>query len=103
MPRDEWEVGEWSDHIGYDCMTGGVRVGPITIDAGDYGQEPCVEASHDVRARVMADAHLIAAAPDMAAALTSLLRDIADCEHVNLGGWRSVAAAKAALAKATGK
>lgn len=54
-----WDVGEYSDTLGYDCMTGGMRVGPVVLDGRDYGQENCVSITPDVLARMMADAHLI--------------------------------------------
>ena len=63
-----WVVGQYSDTMGYDCMTGGVRAGPVVLDGADYGQKPCVDLHMDDHFRMMADAHLIASAPDMFAA-----------------------------------
>lgn len=35
----DWTPSEYDDTAGYDCMTGGIRIGThITLDAGDYGQ-----------------------------------------------------------------
>ncbi len=72
-----WVIGEYSDTLGYDCMTGAIRVGPLMLDGADYGQRSCEKISADGLARMMADAHLIAAAHDMLSALQDGL-DLAD-------------------------
>ena len=64
-----WRVGEFNEHLGYDCMTGGVRAGPAFLDGSDYGQKRCAEIDQEAKARMLADAALIAAAPKMLAAL----------------------------------
>ena len=69
-----WELGEFDELLGYDCMTGGVRSGPAVLDGRDYGQRTCAEISEEGKVRMMADARLIAAAPDLLAALK-------DCQH----------------------
>lgn len=69
-----WKLGEFDEHLGYDCMTGGVRVGPAVLDGRDYGQKRCAEIDPELKARMLADAALIAAALDMLAALEKLAR-----------------------------
>lgn len=106
-----WKVDEFDGFLGYDCMTGGIRVGPIVLDGADYGQKRCQEISTAARARMEADARLISAAPDMAEALQAAI----DCGMVPIssakeGGAfrhsRQVEVAdmiRAALAKARGE
>ncbi len=69
-----WKLWEFDEHLGYDCMTGGIRSGPAVLDGSDYGQKRCAEIDPDAKARMLADAALIAAAPDMLAALEKLAR-----------------------------
>lgn len=64
-----WELGEFDKHLGYDCMTGGVRAGPAVLDGSDYGQKWCAEIDPEAKARMLADAALIAAAPALLKAL----------------------------------
>lgn len=59
-----WVVGEFSDFLGYDCMTAGVRAGPACLDGADYGQKRVAPITDAQKERMMADAYLIAAAPD---------------------------------------
>ena len=68
-----WELGEYENALGYDCMTGGVKVGPVYLDGAQYGQKTCAEIEADQLARMMADARLIAAAPDLLEALEGIL------------------------------
>lgn len=68
-----WELGEYEDALGYDCMTGGVKVGPVYLDGAQYGQKTCAEIEADQLARMMADARLIAAAPDLLEAAQALI------------------------------
>lgn len=68
-----WEVGEFSDFLGYDCMTAGVRAGPVYLDGADYGQKRVHPMTDDQKERMMADAHLIAAAPDLLGALKHMI------------------------------
>lgn len=94
-----WELGEWDDHLGYDCMTGGVRAGPVVLDGGGYGQKSCQPISAEGLARIMADARLIAAAPELREALENLFI------HVGMG-WEvddCLKAAEAVLAKVDGR
>lgn len=39
-----WKLGDVDDALGYDCMTAGIEVGPVTLDCADYGQETCTAA-----------------------------------------------------------
>ena len=60
-----WEIGEYSDTLGYDCMTGGIKAGPVYLDGAQYGQRACEwPMPPKMLAHMMADARLIAAAPD---------------------------------------
>ena len=68
-----WELGEYENALGYDCMTGGVKAGPVYLDGAQYGQKTCAEIEADQLARMMADARLIAAAPDLLEALEGIL------------------------------
>lgn len=108
--RGPWSVGEYDPNLGYDCMTGGVRAGPAVLDSGDYGQEGCRGISALSLAKMLADAHLIAAAPDLLAEITKCLVEIdAEIEQRKVGGntedWVALQqvsdAGHAAIAKAT--
>jgi len=55
-----WELGVYDDMGGYDSMTGGITVGPITLDGKDYGQKSCEEIYIDSYVNLTADAELIA-------------------------------------------
>lgn len=96
-----WELGEYEDALGYDCMTGGVKVGPVYLDGAQYGQKTCAEIEADQLARMMADARLIAAAPDLLEALEGILpymeEDPDDDEYSEM-----VRAVHAAITKAKG-
>lgn len=67
-----WKLGQIDDHLGYDCMSAGVRCGPAVLDASDYGQRRMSQLHPQIREQMMADAKLISAAPDLLAALTSI-------------------------------
>lgn len=69
-----WKLGGFDENLGYDCMTGGIRSGPAVLDGSDYGQKRCAEIDPEAKARMLADAALIAAAPDMLAALEKLAK-----------------------------
>ncbi len=70
-----WTLGEYDDTLGYDCMTGGIHAGPAVLDGSDYGQKRCRPITPGQLALMMADARLIAAAPDLLAALKPLTGD----------------------------
>lgn len=65
-----WRAGYYDDSSGYDCMTGGLSIGPnaagpIHLDGANYGQGRCKAISRESIERMLADANLIAAAPDL--------------------------------------
>ena len=91
-----WKLGEFDEHLGYDCMTAGIRCGPAVLDGGNYGQQRCMPMTPTSRERMQADARLIAAAPDL---LESLVRLVEDAQWL---GW-DMTKARAAIAKATGE
>lgn len=81
-----WKLGEFDEHLGYYCMTGGIRSGPAVLDGSDYGQKRCAEIAPEVKARMLADAALISAAPDLLAALIEMEREKSDyMQRNNLG------------------
>lgn len=90
-----WKLGEFEDYLGYDCMTAGVRFGPGCLDGGDYGQLINREMSPASKARMLADAALISAAPELLEALQAVVA-ITDRKHEAWG------MAHAAIARALG-
>lgn len=58
---EPWKLGELSEFGGYDCMTHGIKAGPVTLDAADYGQKKCGLLALDMHTRIMADARRIVA------------------------------------------
>ena len=74
--KGPWVVSEYSDTGGYDCMTGGLQVGRVTLDGADYGQEWNAPENADCPPQMMADAHLIAAAPDLLECLKWAMREL---------------------------
>jgi hypothetical protein len=71
-----WKLGEFSETGGYDCMTAGISAGPAQFDGASYGQKTNgTPMTPEEKARMLADARLIAAAPEMLAALEAVLRN----------------------------
>lgn len=71
-----WEVGEVNDFGGYDCMTAGVTVGPVTLDASDYGQRTGQELTPEQSSALLADANFVSKAVNNHDALVGALRYI---------------------------
>ena len=97
-----WKREEIDQHLGYDCMTAGIRVGPVVLDGSDYGQNRCEAMSTDARARMEADGALIAPAPDLLAALEELLPCCAPAVCASRV-WNAMEAARAVIARAWGE
>ena len=99
-----WELGEFSEFGGYDMMTAGVRAGPANLDgAYPYGQKTNgTPMEPEAKSRMLADARLIAAAPELADALDNVLMalDLPGPSHCELDN--AVRQARAALAKVRG-
>jgi hypothetical protein len=81
-------------------MTSAITVGPATLDGADYGQDRCQDMTVEQRARMEADAALIAAAPDLLAALKWTLRNFLDDLDEDGELYK---AAHAAITKAEGR
>ncbi len=96
-----WQIGEYDPHMGYDCTTGGIRVGRVVLDGSDYGQIRCVEIGAKQLERMMSDARLISAAPDLYEALAYIMSDVEPTEFA-LSETARVKAERA-LAKARGE
>lgn len=92
-----WVVGEYSENLGYDCMTGGIHAGPVVLDGADYGQKRCHEIEATALERMKADAYLIAAAPDLLAACKMVEAMAVHGEPLSVG---DIAEVRAAIAKA---
>lgn len=109
-----WILHEWDSDLGYDCMTGGLAIsgsqsGPgefhVLLDGNNYGQAAC-DYSWQPTDRMLADAKLIAAAPDLLAALQLLVgrrESIATDPASRDGSDGRYAIARAAIAKATAR
>ena len=110
-----WISGEYDDSCGYDCMTGGISIGPrgngpVHLDGANYGQERCKAIKPEALERMEADAILIAAAPDLLEALKMAAQQLeTDAIFMSLSGAsgnhqaEAALAARAAIAKATGE
>jgi hypothetical protein len=96
-----WSVGKYDDTLGYDCMTGGISVGPVVLDGADYGQKRCGDIEPDALARMQADARLIAASPDLLDAL-KLCYEHCALYHPSVKANNVGEAVRAAIAKAEG-
>ena len=64
-----WRIGNIMQYVGYDCTTVGLMIGPVYLSCFEYGQKRCGEITDHVRERMLTDARLISAAPDMYEAL----------------------------------
>jgi hypothetical protein len=96
-----WELGEYDDIGGYDGMTAGVRAGPAYFDGRFYGQGRCEPIAADARLRMLADAALVSAAPELLEALRLCFRYVNGGHGLYPGlHHEAFTAAKAAIAKA---
>jgi hypothetical protein len=100
-----WSRGYFDESSGYDCMTGGVSIGPqgcgpIHLDAAYYGQKRCTHINQETLEKVLADANLIAAAPELLAHLQFAVKLFGGIPALN--ATAQVDAMRAAIAKATG-
>lgn len=105
-----WRAGYYDDSSGYDCMTGGISIGPnaagpIHLDGQHYGQKRCKVIEKESIERMLADARLIAAAPELLEVLElcegNISSLLASAHPKVYGEWLSVV--KAAIAKAKGE
>jgi hypothetical protein len=105
-----WRAGYYDDSSGYDCMTGGISIGPnaagpIHLDGQNYGQKRCKAIERESIERMLADARLIAAAPDLLEVLKLCQGNIssllASKHPLVYSKWLSVV--EEAIAKATGE
>jgi hypothetical protein len=69
-----WKIGDFGENLGYDCMTCGIRVGPVLLDGRDYGQLPNEVIDPKAKARMLSDAALISSAPDLLETLMDIRR-----------------------------
>ncbi len=104
-----WKLGEFDEYLGYDCMTRGIGCGPAGLDGADYGQKPCALIEDEAKSKRIADARLIAAAPDLLFALNALFDDYKQlADSGDAGFWKIedldvVKQALAAISKAEGR
>jgi hypothetical protein len=98
-----WAVGQFDDSLGYDCMTAGITVGPVTLDGNDYGQAPCRDMTVEQRARMEADAHFIARAVNCHEELLAALKGLLSVRWSQAEGMPEADAADAAIDKAEGR
>ena len=68
-------VSPYSDTAGYDCMYGGMRVGPFDLDGQRYGQKSCTPMSMDAFAKMKADAMFAAHAMNNFMVLLKAMKD----------------------------
>lgn len=97
-----WILGEYDAALGYDCMTGGVKAGPVYLDGARYGQGPGEDIEPDQLERMMADGRLIAAAPDLLEALKGVEPYLEEDPDDDGDYNERVRAVRAAIAKARG-
>lgn len=95
-------LGEFDEQGGYDCMTSGIQCGPANLDGDTYGEEYRTPLPDAAKKQMMADARLIAAAPDLLAALQRSLEVMQFAYMSAPTQPREIERARAAIAKATG-
>lgn len=109
-------VSAFGERSGYDCMTdafqilepSGTRI--TSVDLGNYGQSSRTsQIAPEDKERAQSDAQLIAAAPELLAALRlfvdqyTRLINSGDCGNWNPETDEEVITARAAIAKAEGR
>jgi len=70
---EPWNLGEYDETGGYDCMTGAIEIGPATLDGMNYGQKSCEPIDPAALLRMEADARLIAKACHLFRSLNDLV------------------------------
>jgi len=90
-----WHLGEWDENLGYDCMTSGICCGPAVLDGRDYFESYTEPLTPGAKEQMLADARLIAAAPELLDALQRIVKY--DTNNDN----KLARIARAAIAKAT--
>ena len=81
-----WKIGAFDQYLfGYDCICDGLTVGPAMLCSTDYGTKLGFRASSNIKSKMMLDANLIAAAPELYEALNSLLWDLEALMGESLG------------------
>ena len=103
---EPWTI-EFDEHGGYDSLTVGIRVGPALLDGCQYGQEwtgAGADLTAEQKARMEADARLIAAAPCLLATLETLVTALdAHINYEDTLDVDAILAARAALSRAKGE
>ena len=79
----KWKRDKFDEHDGYDCMTGGINVGPALLDGSKYGQKSNEPITPEQMAEMEKDARIIEAAPEMLDAAKTF------CRRVEAGEVRS--------------
>jgi len=95
-----WKLGEFEEHCGYNCMSSAVSAGHAVFDGKHYGQASCQDIEPEAKARMIADARLTSAAPDLLEALETIMKYPI---IPNTIGYEMVDTARAAIAKARGQ
>jgi hypothetical protein len=101
-----WTNGPWSVHNTADVFTalGAINSEGTSAPSNDGWHIADCDMGGLCLDEVRANAHLIAAAPDLYEALESLLDDLKMTPEINLDGWGiETNQARAALAKARGE
>lgn len=71
-----WDLGEFDEQGGYDCMTSGISCGPASIDGKTYGERYMEPLPPAAQMRMIADAALIVAAVNALPALIARVREL---------------------------
>ena len=93
-----WYYGEFDLYGGYDCMSAGITAGPALIDSATYKRFTVGGCDDETKEQMIADARLIAAAPELLEAIQMLV----DGRTAGLASREAWDYARLAIAKATG-